>query len=288
MRGARDARAESAPIDSLSLFGWGALVAFVAAFAPALGWLLGEYTDSIWRNGHGILLPLVIYWLARRALQRADLPAEGPSAWGLPFVVVGCAMSLIDATARTDYLGVLGIVFAAPGLSLLLLGARRTRAIAFPLSLIVFLFPIPVGVLDLFSLSTASGRLSDIWLGLFGLHVPRIENWLFLSSNYLMQITQNCSGLAPLYGGALVSIVVAYLNRSWWLGAALLLLCWPITVFVNSFRVAALVLLFERFMGPSVLDSPIHGLSGIATFWAVIVPILLVGVGFHRRSRSDG
>jgi len=272
----------------LSYFDWAFLVVFAAAFAPTLAWLVGEYTDSIWQNGHGLLLPLIIFWLSRRALRHADLPEEAPSAWGLPFVLAGCAMSLIDATAHTAYLGVLGLVVATPGLSLLLLGARRTRAIGFPLSLVIFVFPIPLGVLGLFSLSSATGWLSEIWFGLFDLYPPRIEN-VFILSNLLLNISQNCSGLAPLFGSVLASIIIGHLSGRWSLAVVLLLLCWPLTVLFNSFRVTALVLLMERFVGPGILDTPVHGLSGIATFWAVVGVIVGVGaaVGFGSRSRAD-
>jgi len=286
LRNVRGARTETAPKLHLSLLGWGCLATSVFAFAPTVVWLVSEYTDSIWRNAHGLLLPLLIIWLSRRALQRADLPEEEPSAWGLPFVVVGCAFSLIDATARTAYLGVLGLVVATPGLSLLLLGARHTRAIAFPLSLVAFAFPIPVGALGLFSLSSATGWLGEIWLGFVGLHPPRLEH-MFVFPGFVLGISQNCSGLAPLYGAVLASVVVGHVRGRWSLTVVLLLLCWPITVLVNSFRVVALALLIERYVGPGVIHTPVHGLSGIATFWVVVGMILGVGfgVGFRGRSR---
>jgi exosortase len=282
----RDARELSARV-AVPLVGWLCLLLAAVAFAPTLAWLFREYSDSIWRNGHGILLPLLITWLVRRALRRADLPDEEPSAWGLPFVVVGCALSLLDVTARTGYLGVLGFVIATPGLSLLVLGPRRTRAIAFPLSLVVFAFPVPLGVLGLFSLSAASGWLCEVWLGLLGMHPPRLENWFVLSTSYL-HVSQNCSGLAPLYGAVLASLVIGHWSGRWSVAVVLLLFCWPVTVFINSFRVAALILLSERLVGPQVLDTPIHGMSGIATFWVVVLVIVAAGRLLGGRARAAG
>jgi exosortase len=281
-RAAGGGPAEPALQIEVSPLAWLCLFASLLAFAPTLGWLIFEYTYSIWRNGHGLFLPLIIFALSRRALRRAELPAQAPSAWGLPLVVAGCALSLIDATARTSYLGAAGLIVAVPGLSLLVLGAARTRALAFPLALVVFVLPVPAGTLGLFSLSTATAWLAEVWLGVLGYHAPRVENIFDLSWGR-MYVSENCSGLALLYAAVLASLIIGHLTGRRLLGAGLLLLCWPLTALVNSFRVVGLVIISDARYGKAFIHSPFHGLSGIAAYWMVVVVILWLG---HRFSRG--
>ena len=50
---------------------------------------------------------------------------------------------------------------------------------------------------------------------------------------------------------------------------------WPLVAVVNVFRAAAVVLIHNR-IGETFHATPLHGLSGIAAFWLVILALFLM------------
>lgn len=247
---------------------WVLLAGSLVTFLPTLVWLFWEYTDAIWRNAHGIFVPIVMAVLARSRLRRDECRAEESSPWGIPLLVGGGLLAAIDSGARSDYLSALGLVIALPGLSLLLLGARRTRAIAFPLALGLFLIPIPPRLPEPLFLHTATAALVEPLLEALGTPTPRHQT-AFLLPVGSFGISANCSGIATLYASVFLAVILAQ-SHSWPRRAALLLSTWPITVGVNAVRTTFLIALCNRY-GLEVLNSPIHGLTGIGTLWAVLI-----------------
>jgi exosortase len=253
---------------------WVLLMGCVALFLPTGVWLYGEYTPGIWRNGHGLFVPIAMGVLAARRL-RADATArEESSPWGLPLLVLGAALAVADAGVRSGYVGVLGLLLLLPGLCLLLLGARRTRRLAFPLALGVFLMPLPERVPEPLALPSATAALAAPMLSALGFPVEQHLTVLVMREGPF-NISTNCSGVATLYGALFFSLLLGDRMRSPLRRAALLLCSWPVTVFVNSLRAAFLLICADRF-GAAIVDTPVHGLSGIGTFWGVMLLLFLI------------
>ena len=194
---------------------WIALAALALACAPTLGWLFEEYTDRVWRNAHGILLPVFMALLARSALRRdAGGPAEA-SAWGFAFLAPGLALVVLDAGVRSHYLSVIGLLLLLPGLSLLFLGARRTRLIAVPLALSIFAIPTPEAMSDPLGLTEATSAIAARLVHALGVPAIRHGTAFVLSDGGVLSVSQNCSGLSALHAAAALSLVLAYAARSW-------------------------------------------------------------------------
>jgi exosortase len=245
----------------------------LAVFAPTLHWMYLEWTRSIWSNEHGIFVPFAMAWLARNALRGDDGPAES-SAWGLLPLAGGLALAAADANAQSHYLAALGLVMALPGLSLLLLGTRRTQALRVPLLLGILLVPIPytVGTPLVLRTLTASGVLP--LLHLLGFTAVREGTQLILPrQNFL--VADACSGVATLYASVASAMVLAALSTSRWRGAALILSAPILAIAANVVRVTLLVLLAHIF-GTELLDTAMHEASGVATFAAVLVILLAI------------
>ena len=87
------------------------------------------WTRSIWDNGHGVFIPFIVAWLVYEQLK--DEAPAGPesSIWGFVFLIPGLGMLVLDTAIHTRLMAAAGLVVCLPGLSLLLLGARRTRAL---------------------------------------------------------------------------------------------------------------------------------------------------------------
>jgi len=245
----------------------------LAVFGPTLHWMYLEWTRSVWSNEHGLFVPFAMAWLARNALRGDRGPAES-SAWGLLPLAIGLALAAADANAQSRYLAALGLVVALPGLSLLVLGARRTRALRVPLLIGILLVPIPytVGTPLALRTVTASGVLPLIHL--LGFTALR-EGTLLILPRQSFLVADACSGVATLYASVASAMVLAALTTSRWRSAALVLCAPPLAVIANVARVTLLVLL-ANFFGTEMLDTAIHEASGVATFGIVLVILLAI------------
>jgi len=251
---------------------WLLLGASLAVFLPTFAWLFREYTAGIWRNGHGFFVPVAMFWLARSRLRR-DPDGEAASPWGIPLLLGGAILAVLDTGIRSGYLGTLGLLIALPGLSLLLLGARRTRSLAFPLALGLFLLPLPENLPEPLGLPTATALTAVPILDLLGYAAER-HLTVFVMEGGVFNISTNCSGAATLYAAFFFALLLAR-SASGWRVAAILLAAWPITVAINAVRAVFLFGIVERF-GAAILDTPLHGLSGIGTFWGVMLSLYLI------------
>ena len=163
-------------------------------------------------------------------------------------------------------------MIALPGLSLLLLGARRTRKLRVPLLLGILLVPIPytVGTPLLLRTLTATGVLP--LLHMLGFTALREGTQLILPRQHFL-VADACSGVATLYASVASAMVLAALSSSPWRRVALILFAPVLAICANVVRVTLLVLLADTF-GTALLDTAMHEASGVATF-AVVLVILI-------------
>jgi exosortase len=247
---------------------WAVLAVAVVAFAPTLVWLYGEYTESIWHNPDGLFVAAAMALLARSALRRDASETREASASGFAWLAPALALVVLDTGLDSGSLSALGLVLALPGFSLLLLGARRTRLLALPLVLGIFLVPIPSGFEDPLGFASATASLAEPIARVLGIDAYRHQTAFRLSKGWL-RIGGNCSGIAMLHAAVALGVLLACTARSrarFWLP---ILLGAPIVLLVNAARTVVLMLLCDRF-GNGVLETPLHGLSGIVAFWLVV------------------
>lgn len=251
-----------------------AIAGLVAAlYAPTLIWLWGRWTSSVWANAHGMLIPPVAAYVIWEALaERGPRPAV-PSGWGFGFLVAGLLMHVVDGALRTGLLSAVSLVVVLPGLSLLLLGAHATRAIAFPLVFLAFMIPIPLGFVE--GLIMALRRISTVatagLLPVVGVPVFAEATTLHIA-NATLEVADACSGFSTLYAALAVGCLTAYTARSAMRRWLVLLGAAPIAVVANILRVTLLALLVN-WQGSDVLATSLHELSGLATF-ALVLPVI--------------
>ena len=209
-----------------------------------------------------------MWLLARSTLRRDRSEAAEASAWGFALLVPALALVVLDAGLRSRTLSAVGLVLALPGLSLLLFGARRTRLLALPLALGIFLVPLPMGLEDPLRLATAGAALAEPIAGSLGVQAYRQQNVFRLSTGWL-GVGGNCSGVSALHAAAALSVLLACTARSRTRRLLLLVLPLPIVLLVNAVRLAGLVVVCDH-RGMGVLQMPLHGLSGIAVVWLMV------------------
>jgi exosortase len=250
------------------------LSATLIVFLPTLHWLYEQYTRSVWTNAHGVFLPVVVVVLARSRLRAGLNAAEASSPWGIPFLMVGALLAMLDSGVHSGMLGAIGLVVALPGLALLLLGAQRTRLIAFPLVLTVFLLPLPESLPEPFWLPSGTAFMIEQYFGILGIPSIRHQTYFKLTRR-IFEVSTNCSGLSAFYAASFVLLIMVSATRSWARRALILLSIWPLTVVINGARGALLIWLCNRH-GREILDSPIHGITGIVTVMALFSALLVL------------
>jgi exosortase len=258
---------------------------WIALFATTWIWLYRHWTTSLWSNEHGLFIPFVVAYLAQRTLREDDRPtqAEG-SVWGLPLVALGGALAVSDLSIRSGYLATLGLLISLPGLSLSLLGPRRTRALTVPLATSWLMLPIPRTLASDMQLRHITASGVEWLLDGVGYTVLREATVLHLPGRTFV-VSDACSGFATLYAGVSVAFVLACMAPTH-LRRALLLLAAPLlAVVANVARVLILVVLTYHH-GSWFIDSFFHPASGVATF--VIVLLGLLAIAGQPLGRANG
>jgi len=268
---------------------WFWLAPFALAFAPTAAWLWERWTDSVFTNGHGVFMPFVLAYLVREYLKRDTDPEPRSSAWGFAFLAPAFALLVLDAGINTELLSAIALVLALPGISLLLLGARRTVGIAFPLAIALFMVPIPAGAIDrVVGVLRTISAIGTTWVvPLVGMPIGRLGTTLSVPG-LTVEVADNCSGYSTLYAAVLTSLILAQLTSSRARRVALLLGAVPLALACNILRVSALVLLSKQY-GVEILDTSLHPGSGIVLFGVVILALFAIaGPEALRASASLG
>ena len=261
---------------------WLVAVGLVALFAPTVMWLWERWTLSVWHNAHGLLLvPVVAYFVYEELQRKRHLPASS-TPWGFAILIPALALHAVDAGMNTQLLAAVALVLALPGLSLLFLGVERTKAIAFPLFLLVLALPIPLSFTETIHLQLrhiATAATATI-VPSFGIPVFVEGTTLHMAAGAL-QVADACSGFSTLHAAIAVSLLTAYLTPSVPRRVLVLLAAAPLAIASNVLRIILLVVMVV-WRGPDVLETFIHPLSGMMTF-ALSLPLIFWLGGNEQR-----
>lgn len=250
----------------------------------ALGFLVLLYQSgliAVWLESdeysHGLMLLLVLgYVVYRRAGElalpepRYAWPALGVALLALALALVGAAAGIQRPQMYSVWLFGVAVCLATGGPALLLR--------MFPLLLIAFMvIPLP-GVLELLltaRLQLISSQLGVWLIRLFG-GVVYLEGNIIDMGEVKLLVAEACAGLRYLYPLLGLSALGGYLLRaSAWRRWALFLSAIPITIFMNSFRIAVTGLLAEKW-GLEPSEGFLHFFEGWVVFVAAMLVLLLV------------
>jgi len=252
-----------------------ALLVWLALFLPTLRWLYEQWTGSLWTNQHGIFVPFVVAYLVHETLQDDPAPErEEASAWGLLWIGLGAAAVLLDAGIHTGFLAVAGLLLSLPGLSLLMLGKRRTRALAVPFAIALLMVPIPRTLATEMQLRHMTASAVEWILQALGVTAYREATVIHMPGRTFV-VSDACSGFATLYAGFAMAIVFAASSTTLVRRVALIAAAPVLAIVANIARVFLLIVLTQRF-GGWVIDSFFHPATGVATFAIVLGGLWLV------------
>jgi len=238
----------------------------VASLAAA--WVLPEYS-------HGPLIPLLSLFLFLRHLKRVPVLSGPVTDRGVGVavivfaVVLGGAGRLIQIADFAAY----AMILWTGGMLLLSFGWAQGRQFWPPVLHLIYMLPLP-GVLY-YGLSTWLQWVSShlgVWF-LYQLSIP-----VFLDGNiidlgvYKLQVAEACSGLRYLFPILSFSYIFAVLYRGpIWHKAVLLISAAPITVFMNSVRIAIAGAVVDSY-GTAFVEGVTHFMEG----WVIFVACVLL------------
>lgn len=259
----------------------------VVLYAPTAKFLWQRWTMSVWHNAHGLLVPPVVAFLVYHELKRFKGSPPRASGWGFVLLVPALMLHALDAGMHTQVLSAASIVVALPGLSLLLLGVERTRAILFPLVFLAAALPIPLGMTEQIHMQLrVIATVATGWVvQMLGIPVFVEGTTLHLAAGPL-QVSDACSGFSTLYAAAAVAFLTAHSASTWRQRALVLLSAAPLAIGANVLRIVTLVVLVV-WQGAEVLETFLHPLSGMMTFALALPIIFWLGGDSRQRARAQ-
>jgi exosortase len=157
-------------------------------------------------------------------------------------------------------------------------GTHAIRVLAFPLSLLILMVPLPAVIYSqiTFPLQLFASQVAAFALELVGIPVLRDGNVLELASQKL-SVVEACSGIRSLLSLTFLSLVYAYFFDSKpWMRLALLAATVPIAIAANAGRVTVTGIMSE--VNPELA----HGLAHTASGWVIFMVALVLLVITHQ------
>ena len=217
---------------------------------------------------HGYLIPLVSLFILWEKRFQIAASYQNYSWWGLPIIVLALIILLIGEVSALYMLIHYSFILLLFGLSLAFLGSA-TRFTWVAIALLGFAVPLPYFIEVIL---TSKLQLISSQLGVEIIRLCRIP--VFLSGNiidlgnYQLQVVEACSGLRYLFPLMSLGFIGAYLYQaSVWKRGVLFLSTVPITIFMNSLRIAITGILVDNW-GTEMAEGFLHDFEGWLIFMA--------------------
>lgn len=271
----------AAPVEKTQL-PWTAMLWFgillIACYAPVLYGLVHQWAIDE-DMGHGFFVPAVAGYIAWRRRDELVSLKPVPNYWGLALVVFGAIQMMLGTLGAQIFIARTAFLVSVVGAVLFMGGTRALKILAFPMFLLVFMFPIPAIIyaritlpLQLFASSVAETVLNFI-----GTPVLRDGNVLELANGQRLSVVEACSGIRSLLSLSFLSLIYAYFfDHKVWMRWVLLAATIPIAIAANASRVTLTGLISEY--RPDLAQGFFHTAEG----WVLFIVALVLLVAFHQ------
>lgn len=261
------------PWPSIAWFG----VLLLVCYAPVLAFLARQWYENE-DMGHGFFVPLVAGFIVWQRRQRLTSLKPVTNYWGLAVLLFGAILMVIGTLGAQISIARIAFLVSLAGAVLFLGGSRIFKALAFPLFLLLFMFPIPAIIYARITLPLQlfASRVAETILGFLSIPVLRDGNVLELASQRL-SVVEACSGIRSLLSLSFLSLVYGYFFDSKpWMKWVLLVGTVPIAIAANATRVTLTGIISE--IRVDLAQGFFHTLEG----WVLFIVALLLLVGFHQ------
>ena len=267
---------------NLRYFFWfGAIVVGMAGYfwsavtSLSEAWQLPEYS-------HGILIPFLSVYLVLRSASRAESLSPILPVWtGVLAVIISLLLGLVGNLASIPDITAYAMLLCIGGLLILVRGGRIDWWPAWVL--LFFMLPLPNFIY--WPLSIKLQMISSQWgvalIQAIGVPVYLEGNVIDLG-NYKLQVAEACNGLRYLFPLMSFGFLIAVLyDGPIWQRTTIFLATVPITILMNSFRIAITGLLVDK-LGIEQAEGFLHFFEGWIIFLACLALLFLIAWGLQR------
>ena len=205
------------------------------------------------------------------------------AAWGM--VLLGAGVAALLAAWKFgsggylnegDSLSLVALSFVSLviGGGFIFLGRKWMADAAFPFAFLLFMVPLPHGVvvwLETVSESCFRGEMAALLFSIAGTPVLRDGN-VFQLPGIVIEVAQECSGIRSSWVLFITSLLAEYLFlKTPWRRAVLVSLVIPLAILRNGLRILTIGVLCVQF-GPQMINSVIHHRGGPLFFALSLIP----------------
>ena len=268
---------------------WGLLavcaIGLGVVFQPALSRLYALWMERD-EYSFGVLVPFIaafLLWQRRGGLAATRFEAS----WlGITLLGFGLALGALGRISTLDTLSQYAFLVCLAGVVLAFVGRRALGVVTGPLAILVFMLPLPEILLRELSgmLQLLSSQLGVWLIRLAGVSVYLEGNVIDLGTMKL-QVVEACSGLRYLLPLLPLGFITAYFFRApLWQRALLVASTLPITLLMNSARIALIGVTAEHF-GRAAAEGFLHDFEGWAVFMVCMAALFAEMWVFSRIAR---
>jgi exosortase D (VPLPA-CTERM-specific) len=242
------------------------------AFRPALTDLYASWMSRE-EYSFGILVPFIAAFLLWQRRDRLAAIRFEPGWAGVGVLGAGLALGAVAHVATAATLAQYAFVASLAGVALAAVGRRAFAVLAAPLAMLLFMLPLPELLLGELSrtLQLVSSQLGVWLIRLAGVSVYLEGNVIDLGTMKL-QVVEACSGLRYLLPLLTLGCITAFFFRApLWQRALLVASTVPITLLMNSARIALIGVTVEHF-GRAAAEGLLHDFEG----WVVFMTCMAV------------
>lgn len=269
-----------APVAAVALAGAGIALLYGGVLGALLAlWLAGSYYSHI------VLVPLFSAWLVWD--MRLGLTATRATWWwpGLAVAAAGVTLRMAGTAAESLAVETLSLPITLAGVALVGLGPARFGTVAFPIAFLVFMAPVPDGVVAQLSRPLQWLAAEGAALGLAALGIPFERDGLFIHLQPVtLHVSEACNGLRFLLAMVVLSVAFAgtLLTRP---GPRLLLLVSAVVfaLAANLIRVTSTAVLVHAW-GADAATGFFHIVWGKVVYLATLIPFIALAIRLRSRA----
>lgn len=266
---------------------WGsALVLVAAAAGVGFFWFgIGSLFDA-WQKpeySHGYLIPFIAGFLLLKRLPATEYDSGQRNWTGFATVTAGVLAGFLGNLSAIPDIVTYGMLIAIGGFILLAAGQRRGAALWPAWVYLGFMLPLPNFIYWPLSikLQFISSELGVAIIKLIGIPVFLQGNIIDLGS-YQLQVAEACNGLRYLFPLMSFGFLFAAIYRGpMWHKCIIFLSAIPITIAMNSLRIAIIGFLVDRY-GIKQAEGFLHFFEGWVIFAVCILLLFLLAVILQR------
>lgn len=253
----------------------------VAMYLPTFRTLWGKWMqDSQYSLGY--LVPLVCAYFVWRKWPEIKRIKRAPAAWGLLLILFALILHIAGVILDVSGPSELSIIVLIIGACIYFVGINLVKVLAFPLAYMLFMIPVPGGVLDRLGLpmQILASASTAFLLRLIGIEVVRAGIQLSVEG-FTFEVAQACSGMSSLVALIGVTAVFAYItNLPTKLKWVLFALSLPIALAANIVRITSISLV-GYYWDWDVALQIYHDYSSPLLFLATVLLLFFINWGFE-------